>query len=410
METKPNISNIVFNDNNELLLPNHLLIDENILDLKPNIKSGAESERKDCALEDFKDFTDLELYIEKRVIDSKERFFCRWSDCRFDTTAKNIISRHVLNRHLSPKQSNPFESIDSYNETKYWEKLMNSKQWPQKSNAKSAQSLPTNLPSLPPMPPLTAPPILTPFVEPLTLPTMGQLLDEKQWLERLSSMASLSVFGSQMSDKSFESKNGFDDNLNDEKERMKNHLNISNKEENILLSCKGLAAMSKVRQYYESQVIDGQKVFFCRWKQNGSVCQFQTRKSQKIAQHINLSHIGVEFKCPKPFCNKVFKNPNTYREHQKNHICGFGIFGYGSKGVIGACRNENLNRFRDRVVIEGKKFYRCIYIVNGSQCGAITRYHMAMKRYVPIDRTDRALNCSLVLSLSSQPFCIYFYN
>jgi uncharacterized C2H2 Zn-finger protein len=130
--------------------------------------------------------------------------------------------------------------------------------------------------------------------------------------------------------------------------------------------------MSKVRQYYESQVMNGEKFFLCKWKR----CEFKTKKSQKIAQHINLSHIGVEFKCNKPNCNKVFKNPNTYREHQKNHICGFGIFGYGSKGVIGVCRNENLNRYRERVIIDSKKFYRCKW----ENCNAITRYHMAMKR------------------------------
>lgn len=378
MEVKPNISNLVFNDNNQHILPNNLVIDENLFEVKPDIKSD-ESGRKDCALDDL---TDLDMHIEKRVINSKEKFFCRWTDCQFEADHKHVISKHVLNKHLAPKP-NPFEGVDT--ETKYWERIMNSsKQWLQKpnSNAKAAQSLSGILPSLPGMPPLTAAAGLSPFIEPSFQPLMGQLLDEKQWLERLTSMATLQVFGSQLnvSDKGFD-KNGFDVTM-EEKEKLKNHLNISNKEENILLSCKGLAAMSKVRQYYESQVIDGQKVFFCRWKQNGSVCTFQTRKSQKIAQHINLSHIGVEFKCPKPFCNKVFKNPNTYREHQKNHICGFGIFGYGSKGVIGACRNENLNRFRDRVVIEGKKFYRCIYLVNGAQCGAITRYHMAMKRSV----------------------------
>lgn len=112
-------------------------------------------------------------------------------------------------------------------------------------------------------------------------------------------------------------------------------------------------------------MVNNQKVYKCRFS---AKCQFQTKKSQKIAEHINLSHIGVDFKCPKPNCNKVFKNPHSYREHQKNHICGFGSFGYGSKGVIGVCRNENLFKYRERIIIDGKKLYRC------KVCFAVTPY------------------------------------
>ena len=169
---------------------------------------------------------------------------------------------------------------------------------------------------------------------------------------------------------------------------LSNHLDISNEKKDILLSCKGLASKKKVQQFYESGVIDGKRVYFCRWKQNETVCQFKTLFGYKIARHINLLHIGVQFKCPKQFCNKVFKDPNTYREHQKNHICGFGLFGYGSEGVLGVCRNENLNQYRDRRTINSVKVHRCLYVVNGSQCGWFTKYHMAMKRSVPLSESS----------------------
>ncbi|CAG2116882.1 unnamed protein product [Medioppia subpectinata] len=313
-------------------------------------------------------------YIGSRVVSGKERLFCKWTDCRYESNQKSCISRHILNKHLNPNKANPF---DSYDETKYWEKILNS------TKSLLKRSHPKTTPEVKPVAPpeaeavveesLPEPPVLTPFDSEMTSDGIDEtFFDDSQWLDQMS-MDSLQAMIPQKGVSVWDNNDGVNVGL-DESDVQKNHLNISNNEENVLLSCKGLASMSKVRQYYESQVLDGEKYFLCKWKR----CEFKTKKSQKIAQHINLSHIGVEFKCNKPNCNKVFKNPNTYREHQKNHICGFGIFGYGSKGVIGVCRNENLNRYRERVIIDSKKFYRCKW----DNCNAITRYHMAMKRHL----------------------------
>ena len=160
--------------------------------------------------------------------------------------------------------------------------------------------------------------------------------------------------------------------------KLRNHLNFSGNNEHILLSCKGLAAKSKVKEFYRCEVVDGHKTFVCVWTN----CHFSTKLTHKIATHINLSHIGIELKCPKSNCSKVFKNPNTYREHLKNHICGFGLFGRGSDRVLDICSNNSINKYRQKLMICGKRFYRCIFDMDGSQCGSITKYHMAMKRHI----------------------------
>ncbi|XP_054153363.1 uncharacterized protein LOC128952057 [Oppia nitens] len=355
VKLEPNLS-LFFNEN-ELNLPNN--IEGEILHM--NTKSETNLQMNNNVNNND---TNLDLLVEVRVVDGKDRFACKWNDCGVESTTKSGISRHILNKHLNLKETTPIEPIDSYNESKYWEKLFSSnKNWLQiGSHSKEASLL--DFP----------PPILTPFSIESSQALNQVFMDNSQWLEKMSSMAAKQSFKSHNSGDG-SANNGLNKSFDDkDSSLMKKHLNISNNEENILLSCKGLASMSKVRQYYESQVINGEKFFLCKWQR----CEFKTKKSQKIAQHINLSHIGVEFKCNKPNCNKVFKNPNTYREHQKNHICGFGIFGYGSKGVIGVCRNENLNRYRERVIIDSKKFYRCKW----EDCNAITRYHMAMKRHL----------------------------
>ncbi|XP_054153115.1 uncharacterized protein LOC128951855 [Oppia nitens] len=318
----------------------------------------------------IQDMDQLDEYIDVRINNNKQRFACKWTDCHFESNQKSCIQRHIRNKHLNDIITDDQQS----GESKYWEKIENSsKSWFKKSknnkqidiiNEEVTQKVNNdNEEDL-----VNERQVLVSFTgDDDVKPTLKDFfVNDNQWFERLSSMAEMQSFQSLSS-------NEIKQNI-DEEESIKTHLNISNNEENILLSCKGLASMSKVRQYYESQVINGEKFFLCKWQR----CEFKTKKSQKIAQHINLSHIGVEFKCNKPNCNKVFKNPNTYREHQKNHICGFGIFGYGSKGVIGVCRNENLNRYRERVIIDSKKFYRCKW----EDCNAITRYHMAMKRHL----------------------------
>lgn len=183
-----------------------------------------------------------------------------------------------------------------------------------------------------------------------------------------------------------------------------NHLNISSNKDQVLLSCKGLASKSKVKEFYRCQVVNGQKMFECVWTN----CSFSTRSSPRIASHINLSHIGVQLKCPKANCCKVFKSPNTYREHLKNHICGFGLFGYGSKNVLAECNNTNINKYRQKLSIRSKRFWRCVFEVEGSECGSISKYQMAIKRHIhahicPYRKNLRLLqNKRLIRQMKSQ--------
>ena len=51
----------------------------------------------------------------------------------------------------------------------------------------------------------------------------------------------------------------------------------------------------------------------------------------------------------------VSRSPHAYREHLKNHICGFGI----EKSKTGVCGSDHLKKYRERIVINNKRSYRC---------------------------------------------------
>ena len=101
--------------------------------------------------------------------------------CQFECNQKSVISRHIYDKHMNLK--NPFETVDTFNETKFWEKILTSnRNWFQGSNPNDKQNL--NLP------PLLEPAL--PFgIEATPQPWNPIFANNSQWLEQIS-MASIS--------------------------------------------------------------------------------------------------------------------------------------------------------------------------------------------------------------------------
>jgi hypothetical protein len=209
-----------------------LRVSDNSLTMSVRTKTDTDSEGRDSSVESDHKF-DLNTYIGCREVGDKERLFCKWSDCHYESNQRTSISRHILNRHLKGK-----DMISSYDESNYWEKILNSnKSWLKRSSHK--KSVETREPD----PPLPEPPVLTPFDSELTSHELNEaFLDDNQWLEKITSMALPSIIA-QKSGYSLDNSELNDNDSNDDSDVQKQHLNISNNEENVLLSCKGLVSI-----------------------------------------------------------------------------------------------------------------------------------------------------------------------
>ncbi|XP_054152440.1 uncharacterized protein LOC128951216 [Oppia nitens] len=337
-----------------------------------------------------------ELYVDCRETDGTNKLFCKWPDCLFGSNLRMVLKQHIINNHLTQKRIRC--PPKTHNEYEYWDKLLFDKKGVRLSSEKqttgkspvqtnNGTKVATNKPNN-----------TTPRQQKEIKKSVSSVKQQKrqQQSQSKTQMKSQLKIRSKLHLKTqlkAQPKSQIRPHLpklapnlqiinlnttesvcpdSDSKLLEKRRISIDKNRSDVLLSCKGLASMASVTQYFNKRLINGEKIYWCKW----GGCQFKTKKSQKIAEHINLSHIGVDFKCNKPNCNKVFKNPHSYREHQKNHICGFGSFGYGSKGVIGVCRNENLFKYRERIIVKGKKYYRC------KCCHAITKYFTGMKRHI----------------------------
>ncbi|CAG2113449.1 unnamed protein product, partial [Medioppia subpectinata] len=256
----------------------------------------------------------------------KERLVCMWSDCGFETNLRIAARRHV-NKHLSgvlaPKKT-PTTTSAAVTESVYWDQIFPDCDTTSSDN-NVAQSEATNT--------------------------------------RLSGSASKIKSKTKGKGKQLKGKRGKQLNVtkgvNREKEtklesQISPMIDISVTEEG--LSLKGMG-ISNLKAYIETEVINGQKWYLCR---HSSSCEFKCRLSKQIALHIHCSHIGLSLKCPQVGCGRVFRTPNSWREHQKYHICNFD----NKKGAIGVCRKDNIDKWREIVIIEdpikgSTKAYRC---------------------------------------------------
>ena len=153
-------------------------------------------------------------------------------------------------------------------------------------------------------------------------------------------------------------------------------IDINFNQNNTILSLKGMASVKKLEKYIQCRVINGMKYFCCNFKETVKECEFKSKRSQETANHVHCAHLGFYLECVRPDCDKVFRTPGSWREHQKNHICNFGLYGY-QKGVTGVCRNSHLLKFQDKVIVEGNhKAYKCKF----RNCGFVTRQRTACKR------------------------------
>lgn len=138
----------------------------------------------------------------------------------------------------------------------------------------------------------------------------------------------------------------------------------------------GLYPIAEVKQYFKKETIDNETRYTCLWPK----CTFATRKySQHISRHIHLKHIGIkELKCCEPMCSKIFKRPESLVQHQKNHICGFGIDNERVRDPTNVCGAKNINRHFKRIRDNDIYIYQCQF----GGCSFATSNSGSIRRHV----------------------------
>jgi hypothetical protein len=160
---------------------------------------------------------------------------------------------------------------------------------------------------------------------------------------------------------------------------------------------RGLQSLKGLEQYFDRQLIDGSKQYFCKYVEN---CNFMTNRSQHMARHLHLGHIKIrKFKCNRIHCNKVFESPVSLRQHELNHFCGFG-FGFG-KHLNTVCGNQSINRYRKRILgNDNKKLFKCVY----NECEFVTKSHVAVKRHIHTHLCPNRINHTFNIKPIQQKF------
>ncbi|XP_054162451.1 putative uncharacterized protein DDB_G0291812 [Oppia nitens] len=139
---------------------------------------------------------------------------------------------------------------------------------------------------------------------------------------------------------------------------------------------KGLQSLKGLKQHYRCIPVDNKKLYLCKYDNK---CQYRTKSSQLMALHIHLKHIGGrEFRCRETGCPKVFKTPQSLRSHELDHLCGFCII--NMKHTNSVCGNKNLNKYRQKFIFNGQKYYKCIFMDCGFQC--TVGHHSVIKRHI----------------------------
>ena len=152
-----------------------------------------------------------------------------------------------------------------------------------------------------------------------------------------------------------------------------NLVDVHFNQNDALLSLKGMASVKKLDQYIRCEVVNDCKFFCCNFNNS---CLFKSKRSQETALHVHCTHLNFFLRCVQPGCDRIFRTPGSWREHQKNHICNFGLYGY-QRGVTGKCRNEYLKQFQEKIIMEGnQKAYRCLW----KDCGFTTKHRTGVKR------------------------------
>ncbi|CAG2161467.1 unnamed protein product [Oppiella nova] len=275
---------------------------------------------------------DWEVWIELRELNGRDRLYCQWTDCRFNTNLRVAARRHVFN-HLNGVSVHT-TSPKKITETDFWNQIFNDVNHNDKSSETKKIKTPTKTPTMTPRKQSCG--------QSKSKARSGEEVNKKR--KNGSKTKNL-----RSSDKCV-AKKGIESHASD-------LIDIKVKSGGFL-SAKGMASASKLKAHINREVIDGVKWYFCDYNKT---CGFRCRRSQQIAAHIHCSHIGMYLRCHQTNCGKIFRTPNSWREHQKNHICNFGIFGY-QKGVTGVCRNENLIKYKQMVVMpDNTKAYRCTW-------------------------------------------------
>ncbi|CAG2161470.1 unnamed protein product [Oppiella nova] len=71
-----------------------LRVSDNSLTMSVRMKTDTDSEGRDSSVESDHKF-DLNTYIGCREVGDKERLFCKWSDCHYESNQRTSISRHI---------------------------------------------------------------------------------------------------------------------------------------------------------------------------------------------------------------------------------------------------------------------------------------------------------------------------
>lgn len=139
---------------------------------------------------------------------------------------------------------------------------------------------------------------------------------------------------------------------------------------------RGLYPINQVKKYFVKVVENNQKLYKCIW----DGCNFQTRKySQHISRHIYLKHIGIkELRCKVANCGKEFKRPESLVQHEKNHICGFGIDSNKMKDPDNICGVKNIKKYFTRILDTDIYVYQCQF----PNCKFVTNNSGSIRRHI----------------------------
>jgi hypothetical protein len=130
------------------------------------------------------------------------------------------------------------------------------------------------------------------------------------------------------------------------------------------------------KECFQEKVINGQKRYSCRYP-GPNRCAYRSSRAYDMAKHLNCVHIGTRrFPCRQPGCPKVYLSPTALREHELNHLCGFGIL--DGRAMRSVCGDDSLNRFRQMVIVNTEPYYRCSF----TDCHFQTPYEQSIRRHI----------------------------
>ncbi len=125
-----------------------------------------------------------------------------------------------------------------------------------------------------------------------------------------------------------------------------------------------------LKKFFKTEPFDGKNLYSC------NNCEYQTTIKLDMNYHIR-KHMKTKYKfqCNQTNCDEVFKTELLLKEHETNHLCGFGI---KDMEDIGFCGQKQIKEYYEITVIDNEFRYRCL----SDGCDKDVKYVDAMERHV----------------------------